>query len=89
MRKKKKKEEWVDDGHTIAPMTGEEIPTSSRAFFQGRERKRNVKQRGKSDITGKETRAMIRAFFAVMFPRILIILCSFGLIAAIMYFWLR
>lgn len=86
--RKKKKEEWVDDGHTIVPMTGEEIPPSSRAFFPGRERKRNVKNRGKSDITGKETRAMIRAFFAVMLPRFLIILCSFALVAVIIYFWL-
>ena len=87
--RKKKKDEWVDDGHTIVPMTGEEIPSSSRAFFQGRERKRNVKQRGKSDITGKETRAMIRAVFAIWLPRLLMILASFALVGVIMYFWLK
>ena len=90
MRKSKKeeKQEWVDDGRTIAPMTGEEIPTSSRGFFLGRERKRNAKQRGKSDITRKERRAMIRAMFLVMLPRLLIILACFSLVFALMYLWL-
>ena len=84
---RKKKEKWVDDGRTIVPMTGEEIPQSSRGFFQGRERKRNVKNR-KSDLTRKERHAMMRAMFAVMLPRFLIILACFTLVFAIMYLWL-
>ena len=87
MRKKKEKQEWVDDGRTIAPMTGEEIPTSSRGFFLGRERKRNRKGE-KSDITRKERRAMVRAMFLVMLPRLLIILACFSLVAGLMYLWL-
>ena len=85
---RKKKEKWVDDGHTIVPMTGEDIPHASRGFFQGRERKRNVRNRGKSDITRKERRAMTRALFAVMLPRLLIIISCFGLVFALMYLWL-
>lgn len=84
---RKKKEKWVDDGRTIAPMTGEEIPPSSRGFFLGRERRRNAKNRGRSDITKKERRAMIRAMFAVMLPRFVIIMLAFGLMFAIMYLW--
>lgn len=84
---RKKKEKWVDDGRTIVPMTGEEIPQPSRGFFQGRERKRNAKNR-KSDITRKERRAMMRAMFAVMLPRFLIILACFALVGGIMYLWL-
>ncbi len=84
---KKKKEKWVDDGRTIAPMTGEEIPSMSRGFFPGHERKRNRK-RVKSDITRKERNAMIRAFFIVMLPRLLIVLGCFALVGLLMYFWL-
>lgn len=87
MSVKKKKEEWVDDGRTIAPMTGEEIPSMSRGFFPGRERKRNRKK-GKSDVTRKERNAMIRAFFAVMLPRLLIVLGCFALVGLLLYFWL-
>ena len=87
MSVKKKKEEWVDDGRTISPMTGEEIPSMSRAFFSGHERKRNRKK-GKSDITRKERNAMIRAFFIVMLPRLLIVLGCFALVGLLMYFWL-
>ena len=87
MKEKKKKEKWVDDGHTVVPMTGEEIPPSARGFFPGRERKRNVKNR-KSDVTKKETRAMMRALFAVMLPRLLVILAGFGIVIGLMYLWL-
>lgn len=85
MTVKKKKEKWVDDGRTIVPMTGKEIPTMSRGFFTGRERRKNAK---KSDITRKERNAMIRAFFVVMLPRFLIILGCFALVGLLMYFWL-
>ena len=85
---RKKKDEWVDDGRTIAPMTGNEIPDASRGFFQGRERKRNAKNKGKSDVSKKEQRAMIRAMFAVMLPRLLIILACFSLVFGLMYLWL-
>ena len=84
---RKKKEKWVDDGRTIAPMTGEEIPPSSRGFFQGRVRKKNLKSR-KADVTRKERRAMMRALFAIMLPRLLIVIACFTLIAGLMYLWL-
>ena len=84
---RKKKEKWVDDGRTIAPMTGEEIPTQWRGVYTGRVRKKNLKNNGKSDITKKERRAMTRALFAVMLPRLLIILASFAVMFLVMYLW--
>ena len=84
---KKKKDDW-DDGRTIAPMTGDELPEYRRAMFANRENKRNLPNGGKSDLTGKERRAMIRAMFAVMLPRLLVVLLGFGLTALILCLWL-
>ena len=86
--RKEKREDW-DDGRTIAPMTGEELPSYRRAVFSGRENKRVVKSREKSDISRKERRAMMRAMFAVLLPRFLIVLASFGLVALLLWLWLR
>ncbi len=84
---KEKKDDW-DDGRTIAPMTGEELPPLQRMAFSNRERKRNLKNNGKSDVTRKERRAMTRALFAVMLPRLGIILLSFALVGGLLYLWL-
>lgn len=83
----KKQEDW-DDGRTVAPMTGEEIPQSSRGFFTGRERKKNFKKQEQVELTRKEKRAMMRAMFATMFPRFLIILASFSIVFLLLYLWL-
>ncbi len=88
MRKKEKKEDW-DDGRTIAPMTGEELPGYRRAFFMNRENKRVAKEKGQSDFSRKERRAMIRAMFAVMLPRMLVIIAAFALTALLIWLWLR
>ncbi len=85
---RKKKEKWVDDGRTIVPMNGDEIPSQWRGVYTGRERKKNLKNKGKSDVTGKERRAMIRGMFAVMLPRLLIILAGFAIVFLLMYLWL-
>ena len=85
---KKKKDDW-DDGRTIAPMTGDELPGYRRALFSGRENKRNLPNGGKSDVSGNERRAMIRAMFAVMLPRLLIVLAAFGVTALMLWLWLK
>ena len=84
---KKKQDDW-DDGRTIAPMTGDELPGYRRALFTGRENKRTVKAAGKNDISRKERRAMIRAMFAVMLPRFLVIIAAFGVTALLIWLWL-
>jgi hypothetical protein len=87
-KEKKQKEEWVDDGRTIAPMTGAELPSYRQAGFSGRENKRALKNNGKADLSKKERRAMTRALFAVMLPRLLIVLGAFLVVFLIMYLWL-
>lgn len=86
MKKKEKREDW-DDGRVIAPMNGDELPSYRRAAYSGRESKANVKQR-RADLTKKEKRAMTRALFSVMLPRILAVLLGFGIVAILMYLWL-
>jgi len=75
---KNKKDDW-DDGRVIAPMDGVESPF-------GRRRRKNADN--KTDVSKKERRAMIKAMFSVLLPRLLIVLISFGLIAVLMYLWL-
>jgi hypothetical protein len=86
--KQPKPDKWEDDGRTISPMTGEELPSYRRAGFSNRENKRNLKNNGKADLSKKERRAMTRALFAVMLPRLLIILGAFLVVFLLMYLWL-
>lgn len=63
MSRKDKRDDW-DNGMTIAPMNGDELPKYRRAIYLNSER-RPKNKREKSDITRKEQRAMIRAMFEV------------------------
>lgn len=81
MSRKDRQDDW-DNGMTVAPMNGDELPKYRRAAFQNRENTPRHK-RQKSDVTRKEQRAMIRAMFEVMLPRILVVLVGFGLTALI------
>lgn len=76
--KKRKKDDW-DDGRVIAPMDGVQSP------FGGGSRK--DKANG-VEVSKKERRALVKAFFSIMLPRLLIVLMSFGLVAVLMYLWL-
>ena len=80
--KKQREEDW-DDGRVIAPMNGDELPAYRRGFSFKRDKKRP-----KSDISKKEQRQMIKAMFAVMLPRFLIVLLGFGLAAGVVVLWL-
>lgn len=83
----KKNDDW-DNGMTIAPMNGDELPKYRRAAFTNRQRKIE-KGRIKSDITKKEQRAMMRALFAVMLPRLCVVLAGFALTAFLIWLWLK
>lgn len=83
----KKDNDW-DNGMTVAPMNGDELPAYRRGSFSNRER-RQVKGKVKSDYTKKEQRAMIKALFAVMLPRLAVILAGFSLTALLLWFWLK
>ena len=81
MKNKRKNDDW-DDGTVIAPMTGEELPAYRRGFFPRRG------NRVKCDITKKEERKMILGMFAVMLPRLIIVLAGFSLAALFVVLWL-
>ena len=87
MSRKDKRDDW-DNGMTIAPMNGDELPKCRRAIYLNSER-RPKNKREKSDITRKEQRAMIRAMFEVMLPRVLIVLLCFGVTALLIWLWLK
>lgn len=76
--KKRNKDDW-DDGRVIASMDGVQSP-----FGRG---SRKDKANGVK-VTKKERRAIVKAFFSVMFPRLLIVLMSFVLVGVLMYLWL-
>ena len=83
----KKNDDW-DNGMTIAPMNGDELPKYRRAAFTNRQKKIE-KGKIKSDVTKKEQRAMMRALFVVMLPRLCVILAGFALTGLLIWFWLK
>lgn len=85
-RKKSRANDDWDNGMTVAPMNGDELPKYRRNAFDNRENKRT--RRVKSDITRKEQNAMIRAMFAVMLPRLLVVLLGFGFVGVLLWLWL-
>lgn len=75
---KKKKEEFVDDGHTIYNMNVDGFKWHDK----NRDKKNQVY------LNRKEKWAMIRAAFSAYFPKLLIVLLGFGLAILLLYFWL-
>ena len=74
----RRKDDW-DDGRVIAPMdnVGSSFGRSGR-----------TERTKRSDVTKKERRAIVRAMFAVLLPRFVIVLCSFAVVAILCYLWL-
>lgn len=75
--KKKKKTEYIDDGHTVYSMDGVQSPWS-----------RSKKEDG-AGLTRAEKRAAIKAAFKVYLPIFLGVAACFALVALLMYFWLK
>ncbi|MFR1565911.1 MAG: hypothetical protein ACLSUT_05690 [Christensenellales bacterium] len=87
-KKEKKLPDW-DDGRTVAPMNGDELPSYRRRAYSGRKNKEEYeKDRDKPSVTKKERRAMTRAYLSVLLPRFAVIILSFALVAALMFLWL-
>lgn len=80
---KAEKDDW-DDGRVIAPM-GECAPTFGGVPDKTRELRKNVKVK----TSKKERRAMTKGMFAVMLPRLLVILLGFGLTYLLLFLWFR
>lgn len=76
---KKKKQKYVDDGHTIYNMNVEGM----RGYQKKIENKDNIY------VNKKEKHAMIKAAFMAYIPKALIMLLSFALAAILLYFWLK
>ncbi len=75
----RKKQKYVDDGHTIYNMDIE--------GFKWHDKKQ--KQSGQLNLSKRERFAMTRAAFTVYLPRVLILLLSFSLAVVLLYFWLK
>lgn len=78
----KKKNEYVDDGHTVYSMEGVTRPGAVLPKF-----KKKVKTQ--DDVTRKEKNAMIRAAFKSYLPAFLTVLCCFAAVFALLYLWLK
>lgn len=74
----KKKEKYVDDGHTIYNMNVEGM----RGYQKKVENKNNIY------INKNEKHAMIKAAFLAYLPKVLIMLICFGIAALLLYLWL-
>lgn len=74
--KKNNKPKYVDDGHTVYNMDG----------VGGARHREDDEDCG---LTKKERRAAIRAAFRCYFPRFLIVIFSFSLVAVLLYLWLK
>ena len=79
MGKKKKKDEYIDDGHTVYNMDIE--------GFRWHDRK--ARNANKTEISKKARRALIRSAYKSYLPPVLMILLGFSLAAVLLYFWLR
>ena len=74
--KKNKREKYIDDGHTI--------------FDMNVDAKWNTQKENKVVyVTKEEERALVKAAFRAYFPKLLLILGSFGLAIILIYFWLK
>lgn len=83
-KSKKKKVVYKEDtGETIYSMAALQGKTPEELERLDEEKKKRVA------ITRKERRAMIGAAFEVYGPRILMVVCSFALVAILLYLWLK
>ncbi len=75
---KKKKQEYIDDGHTIYSMDVD-------ADWNNQKEKNN----SSTYVTKEENRVLIKAAFRAYFPKLLMVLLGFGLAIVLIYFWLK
>ena len=78
MKEKKKKSEYIDDGHTVYNM--DNVP---QPFWKPTGKDKNV------GLSKKERRAAIKAAFAAYFPIFATVVCCFGIVAILIYLWLK
>ncbi len=74
---KEKKEKYVDDGHTIYSM---DVDANWSTY---KEKKETVY------VSKEERKTLIKAALKAYFPKLLIVLASFGLAIILIYLWLK
>ena len=79
---KKKKQDFYDDGRTIVDMNVEGMP-----WYNPNMKSKDDKS-SKDNPTKKEKRAMIWGAYKAHFPVFIISLCSFTIVAILLYLWL-
>lgn len=72
---------------TVAPMNGDELPSYRRSAYLNREKKQKS-GKVKTEYTKQEQKAMTKALFSVMLPRMFMILAGFCLAGLLVYLWL-
>ncbi|MBQ8323253.1 MAG: hypothetical protein IJX91_04735 [Clostridia bacterium] len=87
MKKRKAKQEYVDDGHTVYDMDG--IGRTDWWSSRSKKPKGKTKEENPVGLTRKERWAAIRAAMSCYLPMLLVILVGFGLAMVLMFFWLR
>lgn len=76
MKNNKKKDEFIDDGHTIYDMNVD------ASWNTRREKEQSVY------VSKEEQRTLILAAFKVFFPKLLLIIACFAVTMILLYLWL-
>lgn len=84
---KKIREEFVDDGHTIADMSAEWMPWN-RGFRARRSEKRKKTRQEKAEEK-KIYRAALAGMYRALIPALLCIIAAFGIVFLLMWLWLN
>lgn len=75
---KKKKQKYVDDGHTIYDMN---VDASWN--------KQSVKKTDTVYVSKEERKLLTKAAYIAYIPKLLIVLVGFGIAILLIYFWLK
>lgn len=85
MRKKKERQKYIDDGHTIYDMDG----VGRTGWWSSFRKDGEKKKQQPVGLTAKERWAVIRAALSTYLPVLMIILLGFGLTMLLLSFWLQ
>ena len=75
--KKEKKAKYIDDGHTVYSMDVDADWSTSK------QKKETVY------VSKDERKTLIKAALKAYFPKLLLVLASFGIAIILIYFWLK
>ncbi len=83
-----KRQQYEDDGRTIADMSAEWMPWNRGIFRKNRgERKAAVQSKEEKKQAKQEYRMAVWAMYRAMLPQILCIIAAFGLVFLLLKLW--